>query len=111
MKKNKIEEIINKLQKKGCDESDVFYSESRTICSSARLGKIEKTETSEVKEIGIRAIVGKKQSIISSTNLEQKNINNLIDKVVEMAKIVPTNEYCGLAKNDQINCEHLCKFV
>ncbi len=102
MKKKKIEEIINKLQKKGCDESDVFYSESRTICSSARLGKIEKTETSEVKEIGIRAIVGKKQSIISSTNLEQKNINNLIDKVFEMAKIVPTNEYCGLAKNDQI---------
>ena len=102
MNKNFLEEILKKLKKKGCDESDVIYSENKTTSSSSRLGKIEKTETSEIKEIGIRTIKEKKQSIISTTNLEPKNLDDLINRVVEMVKVVPKNEFCGLASKNQI---------
>ena len=97
MNKNLLKDIINKLQKLGCDESDVFFSKVETVNSSCRLGKIEKTEKSLVSEIGIRAIINKRQSIVSTTNLEKKNINNLIDKAYQMAKVVPKNKFCGLA--------------
>lgn len=98
MNKNLLEEILKKLKKKGCDQADVIFAEDSTSSASSRLGKIEKTEVSEIREIGIRAIIKKKQSIISSTNLESDNINKLIDKVVEMAKVVPEDEFCGLAE-------------
>ena len=102
MNKNLLEKILKKLKSKGCDESDVIFAEDSTISSSSRLGKIEKTEVSEIKEIGIRAIINKKQSIVSSSNIEEKNIDKLIEKVVKMAKVVPEDEYCGLANEKEI---------
>jgi PmbA protein len=97
MDKNLLEDINIKLKKKGATESDVVFFESETTSASSRLGKIEKTEKSKTKEIGLRVIINKRQSIISSSNLERKNIDLLISKVVDMAKIVPKDEYCGLA--------------
>ena len=72
MNKNLLEKILKKLKTKGCDEADVVFAEDSTISSSSRLGKIEKTEVSEIKEIGIRAIINKKQSIVSSSKIEEK---------------------------------------
>ena len=102
MDKNFIKTILNRLSKMGCNEADVFLSKSKTSSCSSRLGKIEKKEESSTNEIGIRAIINKKQSIVSTTNLEKQNVYNLTEKVVEMAKVVPENQYCGLAESDNI---------
>ena len=102
MDKNYIKSVLSKLNKMGCQESDVFFSEIKTLSSSSRLGKIEKTEQSLTSEIGIRAIINKRQSIVSTTNLDKDNIEKMIEKVVEMARVVPENKYCGLAKPEDI---------
>ncbi len=103
MDKNFLQDILKKLKKKGVEEADVVFSSSKNKSSSCRLGKIEKTEESITNEIGIRVIIKKRQSIISSTNIEYSNVNSLIEKVVEMVKVVPKNEYCGLAKESQVS--------
>ena len=103
MDKNFLFEIINKLKKKGCDQSDVFFSENFSLSSSRRLDKLEKNEHSENSEIGIRAILGKKQSIISSNNTNPKNIETLVDKIFEMVSVVPENQYCGLPDEKYIS--------
>ena len=102
MDKNFLKTILDRLSKMGCHEADVFLSKSKTLSCSSRLGKIEKKEESFTNEIGIRAIINKKQSIVSTTNLEKQNVYNLTEKVVEMAKVVPENQYCGLAESDKI---------
>ena len=102
MDKNFLKTILDRLSKKGCHEADVFFSNIKTSSCSSRLGKIEKKEESSTSEIGIRAIINKRQSIVSTTNLEKQNIYNLTEKVVDMAKVVPENQYCGLAESDQI---------
>ena len=102
MDKNYLQEIIKKLKKKGCDQADVFFLENLTMSSSRRMKKLEKNEQSESKEIGIRAILGKKQSIISSNNLSTKNIDTLIERLFEMVSIVPENHFCGLAAPEKI---------
>ena len=103
MDKNFLQDILKKLKKKGADEADVVFSSSENKSSSCRLGEIEKTEESVTNEIGIRVIIKKRQSIISTTNIEHRNINSLIEKVIEMVKVVPTDEFCGLANNNQIS--------
>ena len=102
MNKNFLEDIVKKLKDKGCDQSDVFFCESSVKSCSSRLGKIEKKEDSFTKEIGIRAIVNNRQAIVSTTNFEKKNIENILDKVYQMAKVVPKNEYCGLATTYEV---------
>ena len=103
MDKNFLEDILKKLKKKGAEEADVVLFSSKNKSSSCRLGEIEKTEESVTNEIGIRVIIKKRQSIISSTNIETSNVNSLIEKVIEMAKVVPKDEFCGLASNNQIS--------
>ena len=103
MEKDFISDIINKLKKKGCDECDVMAVKSLALSSSQRLGKLEKNERSEYFELGIRAIIGKKQSIISSSNFKLNELDKLIEKVVLMTKVIPDNEFCGLAKENQIS--------
>ena len=97
MDKLLLEQILKKLKKKGAHEADIIFSHSANKSSSCRLGKIEKTEESEIKEIGIRVIKDKKQAIISSTNIEPDNISKLVERVIEMVKVVPKDEFCGLA--------------
>ena len=86
----------------GCQESDVFFSKTTNMSCSSRLGKEENTESSSISEIGIRAILNKKQSIVSTTNLDKKNIEELIHKVFQMVKVVPENKYCGLAEPEDV---------
>ena len=74
MDKNFLQDILKKLKKKGADEADVVFSSSKNKSSSCRLGEIEKTEESVTNEIGIRVIIKKRQSIISTTNIENRNI-------------------------------------
>ena len=102
MDKFLLEEILKKLKKKGAHEADIIFSHSVNKSSSCRLGKIEKTEESEIKEIGIRVIKDSKQAIISSTNIEPDNISKLIERVIEMVKVVPKDEFCGLAHKNLI---------
>ena len=103
MDKNFLSDIILKLKKRGCDQSDIFFVKNFSMSSSKRLGKIEKNEQSENVEIGIRAIIGKKQSIISSNNLDLNNIDKLLDRLYEMVSHVPENNYCGLAEESSIS--------
>ncbi len=103
MNKNFVLDIIKKLKNKGCDQCDVFLIDSLSMSSTQRLGKLEKNERSNSLEIGLRAIIGKKQSIISSTDISEKNIDRLISKVFEMATFVPENQHCGLASENQIH--------
>ncbi len=102
MNKNLIIDIIEKLKKKGCDQSDVFLKQNVTKSSSVRLRMLEKNESSQNTQIGIRAVKGKKQSIISSSNIDPKNIDVLVQKVVDMVAVVPDNNYCGLAEDNLI---------
>mgnify|MGYP001360539874 CR=1 FL=1 len=102
MDKNFLEDILKKLKQKGASESDAIYFESESISASCRLGKIEKTEKSEIKEIGIRTMINNRQSIVSTTSLENDNIDYLIQQAFDMARIVPEDKYCGLAKKEQL---------
>ena len=78
-----------------------FYQNQKHQVVPLDLVKLKKEESS-TNEIGIRAIINKKQSIVSTTNLEKQNVYNLTEKVVEMAKVVPENQYCGLAESEKI---------
>ena len=102
MKKDLVSTIIQKLKKKGCDQCEVFLVEGSSLSATQRLGKLEKNEASDSIEIGLRAIIGKKQSIISSTDVTNQNIDKLVLKVFEMASFVPENQNCGLADENEI---------
>ena len=64
--------------------------------------KPRKKKTSLTREIGIRAIINKRQAILSTTNFDKSNIDKVLNKVYEMAKVVPKNEFCGLVNTYEV---------
>ena len=94
------EKIINKTIKSGATACDVVIAEGASKSISYRLGKIEDIDDSNGKTFGIRALIANKQAFISSSDLDEENINKLVDKVVQMAKLAPEDDMACLGNKD-----------
>ncbi|MEE9300067.1 MAG: metallopeptidase TldD-related protein [Alphaproteobacteria bacterium] len=93
-----LSELIEKAKQNGAEAADAIYMEGRSLSVSWRLGKSEGIERAEAAEVGLRALIGKKQAIASSTDLSGNALDELARRVPAMAKSVPEDPYCGLAE-------------
>ena len=102
---DQLSDLLNKAQARGADAADAVYIESQSLAVAERLGHPEKLERSESADIGLRALVGRRQAIVSSSDASPEALGELVDRVVDMAKSVPEDPYCGLADPDQLATE------
>ncbi|MEM7172137.1 MAG: TldD/PmbA family protein [Pseudomonadota bacterium] len=94
--------LIEKAKAAGADAADAVLFESVSLSHAQRLGKVEKLEREESKDLGLRVFQGQRQAFVSSTDLNSETIDSLVDQAVAMAGSVPEDPYCGLAGSDQI---------
>ena len=99
---NLLEDLLTKAKAKGADAADAVHIESKSLAVAQRLGNAEKLERSESSDIGLRALVGNRQAIASSSDSSREALEELVDRVVSMAKAVPEDPYCGLADSQQL---------
>jgi PmbA protein len=97
-----LTDLIGKARKAGADSADAIFVNGISLSHAQRLGKIEQLERSEGSDLGLRVFVGKRQAIVSSSDMSKAALDELVDRVVAMAKAVPEDEFCGLADPDQI---------
>ena len=75
---------------------------STSISHAERLGQTERLERSEARDLGLRVFFGKQQAVVSSNDWQAETLDDLVDRAVAMAKVVPEDPYCGLADADQL---------
>lgn len=97
-----LTDLIARAKKAGADGADAIFVNGISLSHAQRLGKIEQLERSEGSDLGLRVFVGKRQAIVSSSDISNAALDELVDRVVAMAKAVPADEFCGLADPDQI---------
>ncbi len=90
-------DLIDIAKKAGADQADTALVERAELGVSVRLGKLEDVERSESRDMGLRVMVGQRQAVISSTDLEAKTLADLAERAVAMARAAPEDPYCGLA--------------
>ncbi|WP_231712449.1 TldD/PmbA family protein [Vineibacter terrae] len=86
----------------GADAVDAIYVEGTQLSVSQRLGAREQLERSEGRDLGLRAFVGTRQAIVSSTDLEAGALKELAGRAVAMARAVPEDPVCGLAPAEML---------
>ena len=84
--------IIDLTLKAGASDCDVVLAKSYGKSISCRFQKIEDLDESNEKTIGIRALVDQRQAFVSSSDIESDNIDKLVSKCVEMAKLAPIDD-------------------
>ena len=98
--KKLAENFTTNLKKSGASESSVLISNSISESVNIRNKKLDGSTRSDSLNVVLTAYVGKKKSSISSSNLDESHINELIKKCVETAKITPEDELNSLPDSE-----------
>ncbi|HEX6118818.1 MAG TPA: TldD/PmbA family protein [Dongiaceae bacterium] len=92
-----LEDLLKRAKAKGAEAADCLMVRDTSLNVAQRLGKREKLERSEAQDLGLRILIGKRQAIVSTSDLEPKMLDELAERAVAMARAVPADEFCGLA--------------
>ncbi len=97
-----LQDLISRAKSIGADAADALMVESTSFGASFRLGKVEDIERSETQDLGLRVMVGKRQAVVSTTDVSARALDPLVERAVAMAKVAPEDPYCGLADPAQL---------
>ncbi len=96
-----LQRCIDAAKQQGADAADGLLCDSRDVTVRQRMGKPETIERAESQELGLRALVqdkeGYRQAIVSSNDFSKEALDDLVARVVEMAKNAPADPYISLA--------------
>lgn len=101
--KDFIKNLILKAKKAGATDADAIYLESTSVGVQVRNGQVEELERSESKTVGLRVLVNKRVSTVSTTDLQQQNMEKLVEHAISMAKILPEDPYAELPAPSEKN--------
>ena len=97
-----LSDLVAKTKQAGADAADAVLFESASLEVSYRLGAREDLERSESKDLGLRIFIGRKQAIVSSTDVSGTSLEELLQRGMAMAAAMPEDPYCGLADTDRL---------
>ena len=92
--------IITQSKSKGIEQVELVANSAESKSIDYRLQKTEHLEVAFETVLGIRAIKGKKQAVISTTNLSKQAISNLVTQIDNMVNNAESDEYLQLAEVD-----------
>ena len=94
--------LIAKAKRLGADAADAVLFEGASISHARRLGKTEKLERSEGYDLGLRVFFGKRQATVSSNDRAPAALEELAERAIAMARVVPEDPYCGIAAPEEL---------
>lgn len=89
--------LVGHALRAGAEAAEAVVLEGQSLGVSWRLGKLEDVERSEGRDVGLRVFIGRRQATVSTTDLSERSLGPLIERVVAMARIAPEDPYAGLA--------------
>src|ERR1043166_4305496 len=97
-----LNDLLRRARKAGADSADAVFVQGASVSVAERLGKPEKLERAEGRDLGLRVFVGRRQAIVSSSDTSSKALSELAERAVAMARVVPEDPFCGIADPAQI---------
>lgn len=89
--------LIERAHRHGAESAESFGVDSLSMSAECRLQKTESLEYAQTSGVDLRVFVGRRQAVVSSSILDEKTLDELAERAVEMARAVPEDPYCGLA--------------
>ena len=85
----RLDDLLRRARKAGADAADAVFVQGASLSIAERLGKPEKLERAEGRDLGLRVFVGKRQAIVSSSDISSQALGELAQRAIAMAKAVP----------------------
>ena len=93
-----LADLIGRAKAAGADAADAILLSGTSLSVERRLGRTEKPEQSEARDLGLRVFVGRRSAVVSSSAADPAGFAALAERAVAMARVVPEDPYGGLAE-------------
>jgi PmbA protein len=91
---------IDLAKKLGATDATAVVGHSISETVNFRNRKLDESDRSDSLGVSLEIYIGKKKSGITSSNLNEDNIKNLIERCIETTKITPEDEFNSLPDQD-----------
>jgi PmbA protein len=99
---NLLDHLLRTARRLGADAADAVAADGRSLSAAVRKGEAEKLEHAEGAEIGLRAFVGRRAAMVSTSDLSAASLSALAERAVAMARVMPEDPFVGLAGPSQL---------
>ena len=93
-----LADLIGRAKAAGADAADAILLSGTSLSVERRLGRTEKLEQSEARDLGLRVFVGRRSAVVSSSAADPAGFAALAERAVAMARVVPEDPHGGLAE-------------
>ncbi|MCH7932021.1 MAG: TldD/PmbA family protein, partial [Proteobacteria bacterium] len=97
-----LDDLVKRALRQGADAADAVMFDSASLSVAWRLGESEGVERAESRDLGLRVFRGKRQAVVSTTDVSREALGELVERALAMAGAVPEDPYCGLAESDRL---------
>ena len=91
------ERLVAAARRAGADQADALAIRSVSLSVDVRDGAVEESQRSEGDDVGLRVLVGHKQAVVSTNDLNADGLDALAERAVAMARAAPEDRFAGLA--------------
>lgn len=102
-----LDELLSRARALGADAADAVLADRQSLSVAFRLGSREQLERSETRVIGLRLFVGQRQALVSSSDTTRVALDEMLERALTMARVVPEDPYCGIADAADISREDI----
>ena len=93
--------LLDAARRAGAADAEALAIRGTSLSVDVRGGTLEQAERSENTDIGLRVLLGKRQAVVSSSDLAPTTMQEMADRAVAMAREAPEDPHVGLADPDQ----------
>src|SRR6202034_782536 len=91
------ERLVSAAKRAGADAADAIAVRGVSLSVEVRDGAVEESQRSEGDDLGLRVLVGKKQAVVSTNDLDGSRFEELAERAVAMARAAPEDKFARLA--------------
>ncbi|TMV10522.1 TldD/PmbA family protein [Arenibacterium halophilum] len=94
--------LLSRARKAGADHADAVAMRGTSLSIDVRNGVLEHAERAEGVDIGLRVLIGRRQAIVSASDVSERTMDDMAERAVAMAREAPEDPHAGLADPDQL---------
>jgi PmbA protein len=95
-----LHDLITAATKAGADAADAVLAHRQSLSIGVRMNALEEVEREEARDLGLRVFVGKRQAVVSGSDISKAARTKLVERAVAMARLAPEDPYASLADPD-----------
>lgn len=101
-----LDDLVRRARRAGADAADAMASDGVSQSAGIRFGALERINRAESGRLGLRVLVGRRQAVVSTVipggDRSPQALNELVERAVAMARLVPEDPFCGLAEPETL---------